>query len=216
VRAGFERERITVMHPFAEPLIGKHPNEKKKQRKHEQKYILFAGRLEAYKGAHVLLHALDHLPSDISVVLAGVGPDEARLRAMTRNDSRVTFLGFVPGEKLWNLMEDAVVVVVPSLWHEPYGLVALEAMCRGTPVIVTQQGGLPEILGDDACGMVVPSGDSSALGRAVTRLWNNDVLARTMGDAAFVRARQIADPEVHSGHVMKVYETAIEKCAQSR
>ena len=210
IHAGFAKEKIAVMHPFAEPLMHRvHRNVQRPT--HNGRYILFAGRLESYKGAQVLIDALKYAPKDISIAIAGVGPDEERLKTLVRQDPRVKFLGFVPGEQLWGMMRGAVAVVVPSVWHEPYGLVALEAMSMGAPVIVAKSGGLPEVVGEKGTGIVVPAGDAKALGRAMSRLWGDDGLARNMGEAAGERAREIGDPAKHLACVFEVYAKAIEQ-----
>lgn len=200
VHAGFSSEKISVLHSFAESFMSdREPSPLKNP------FILFAGRLEAYKGVHILLESLKHLPKDVRLMIAGVGPEEARLRAMTAQDTRVTFLGFVPGDKLSRLMGEATAVVVPSIWHEPYGLVALEAMCQGTPIIVAKSGGLPEIVGESEAGIVVPPGDSKALARAIIRIIENKDLASRMSKAAFDRAKEIGNPQEHLAKIMEIY-----------
>jgi glycosyltransferase involved in cell wall biosynthesis len=202
VDAGFAKEKISVLHAFAEPLMGKEVTRVKKH----GSFVLFAGRLEAYKGAHVLIEAAKHLPKDTKIVIAGVGPDEARLKVLAGHDPRVAFLGFVPGDELWRLMGEASAVVVPSIWPEVYGLVALEAMCQGTPIIVAKSGGLPEIVGESDAGIVVPPADSKALARAIQRVLDSPVLAERMGKAAYARARDIGDPQAHLAKIMEIYK----------
>ncbi|MFA6017637.1 MAG: glycosyltransferase [Patescibacteria group bacterium] len=209
VHAGFTSEKISVLHSFAEPLMSDcepSPLTRGSRRGSIQSpFILFAGRLETYKGVRVLLESLKHLPKDVRVMIAGVGPDEEKLRAMVAHDPRVTFLGFVPGDKLSRLMGEATAVVVPSIWYEPYGLVALEAMCQGTPIIVAKSGGLPEIVGESEAGIIVPPGDSKALARAIHRIIENKDLAGRMGKAAFDRAKEIGNPQEHLAKIMEIY-----------
>lgn len=201
VNAGFAKEKISVLHAFAEPLMGK---EIVRVKTHEP-FVLFAGRLETYKGVHVLIEAAKHLPKDTKIIIAGVGPDETRLKALAGHDPRIAFLGFVPGDELWRLMGEASAVVVPSVWPEVYGLVALEAMCQGTPIIVAKSGGLPEIVGESDGGIVVPPSDPKALARAIQRVLESPVLADRMGRAAYARAREIGDPQEHLAKIMEIY-----------
>lgn len=209
VDAGFAREKISVLHAFAEPLMGE---EKGVVRRtlgvggvKKEPFVLFAGRLEVYKGIHVLIEAAKYLPKDTKIVIAGVGPDEARLKMLAGRDERIAFLGFVPGAELWRLMGEARAVVVPSIWPEVYGLVALEAICQGTPIIVAKSGGLPEIVGESEAGIVVPSADPKALARAIQRVLESPELAERMGKAAYARAREIGDPQAHLEKIMEIY-----------
>ncbi len=207
VDAGFAKEKISVLHPFAEPLMGKGVGRRTSGvvGKGRTPFVLFVGRLEAYKGVHILIEAAKHLPKDMRIVIAGVCPDEARLKALAGRDERIAFLGFVSGDELWRLMGEASAVVVPSIWPEVYGLVALEAICQGTPIIVAKSGGLPEIVGESEAGIVVPPADPKALARAIQRVLESPALAERMGKAAYIRARDIGDPQAHLVKIMEIY-----------
>jgi len=207
IASGIPKEKITVMHAFAEPLMRLDPLRLPlvKGEGNQGPFVLFAGRLESYKGVHVLIEALKYLPATIQIKIVGVGPDEARLKMIVGKEKRVEFLGFVPGNELWKMMAQAAVVVVPSIWNEPYGLVALEAMCQGTPIIVAKSGGLPEIIGDSEAGIAVPAGDAKALARAISSIVAHPDRAKTMGKAARERAKEIGDPQAHLAKVMELY-----------
>lgn len=202
IAKGFSNDQIEVVPAFAEPLI-----DPRRTIFHDQKesFVLFAGRLESYKGVHVLLEAAKHLPKGTEIWIAGTGPDEERLKAMIPRGASIRFLGFVPGNELWRLMRRARVVVVPSLWHEPFGLVALEAMSQGTPVIVSKRGGLPEVVGE--AGVVVPPGDAKALARAIQRVLDDDDRAKQLGEAARARAQMIGNPAEHLERILAIYRS---------
>ncbi len=204
VHNGFDVRKISVMHPFAEPLMVERDSPPPAKGELGGG-VLYAGRLESYKGVHVLIEALKYLPSTMQITIVGVGPDEARLKAMAGKDDRVEFLGFVPGKELWNMMAQASVVVVPSIWQEVYGLVALEAMCQETPIIVAKSGGLPEVVGGSDAGVVVPASDSKALAKAIVSIIDHPDRAKLMGKAAADRARDIGNPQVHLARIMDVY-----------
>jgi glycosyltransferase involved in cell wall biosynthesis len=206
MRAGFDEKKFSMVGALAEPLMKESKDRGVVGMKSaKEKMVLFAGRLETYKGAQVLIESVKHLSKDIRIVIAGTGPDESRLKAMAGRDDRVTFLGFVPGDRLWEMMREAAVVVVPSVWAEVYGLVALEAMSQGTPVIVAKSGGLPEVVGDSKAGIVVPPGDAKALARAIERVLGDAGLAAAMGKAAYERAWEVGNPQAHLEEIMKVY-----------
>ena len=126
-------------------------------------HILYAGKLSWGKGPHLLVEALPAIrravaPEPVSVTLAGQGPLRAHLEQ--RVDTLgladiVTFAGQLPYHMLQRLYVQADVVVVPSVWQEPFGRVALEALMCGTPVVASNRGGLGEIVQDGITGFIV-------------------------------------------------------------
>jgi glycosyltransferase involved in cell wall biosynthesis len=129
--------------------------------------LLFVGRLVSDKGADLLLQALARLPGR-RLTLVGDGPEAAALPRLAEEwkvADRVTFIGPKRGEELARLMNAHRVLVVPSRWAEPFGIVALEGAASGCTVIASDGGGLPEAVGP--CGRVFRSGDAEALAHAV-------------------------------------------------
>lgn len=136
--------------------------------------LAYVGRIDERKGIGVAIDALEHLPG-ATLTVTGGGDDnhltELRLRAAERHVSnRVTFAPAVPRDRLAEVYTAADVVLFPVTWHEPWGLVPLEAMAVGRPVIATGTGGSAEYLRDGENALLVEPGDSQALGRAVQRL----------------------------------------------
>lgn len=114
--------------------------------------IVFAGRLTSQKGIHQLLEALAmarQTDSSLHLIIAGTGDMEHELKATVENNpalnSAVTWLGFVPRPKMHLVYRRACAFVMPSV-SEPFGLVAVEAVEQGTPVIVSRQSGVAEVL----------------------------------------------------------------------
>lgn len=167
-------------------------------------YVFFAGRLEAYKGVDVLIKAMKKLP-ELTLKIAGTGPDEARLRSLVTKGQRVEFLGFVQPERVRELMRDATAVVVPSVWYEPFGLVALEAMRVGAPVIVSKTGGLAEVVEDRLSGLVVPPGDERALAKALQCLVDDPGLSCEISQNARKRAQTLGNPQLHLAKIVDLY-----------
>lgn len=126
-------------------------------------FLLYAGRLSAEKGAEALIRASARVPS-LPLRIAGTGPEEERLRHLVRtlNVRHISFLGFVPPTELVSLRAIAEAVVVPSVWYENSPLTVLEAMGEGVPVLVSDIGGLPELVTDGQEGMLAPAGDIDA------------------------------------------------------
>lgn len=141
--------------------------------------LLFVGRLVSDKGADLLLRALALLPGR-HLTLVGAGPEAAALPWLAEElkvADRVTFLGPRRGEALARLMNAHRVLVVPSRWAEPFGIVALEGAASGCAVVASDGGGLPEAVGP--CGRVFTSGDPEALAHAVEAVTAPDPAAVT-------------------------------------
>jgi glycosyltransferase involved in cell wall biosynthesis len=153
--------------------------------------LAIVGRLIPIKGHEVLLRALATVGGDLPEVtleIAGEGPLEQELRASVVRlglHDRVSFLGRVaPAAPVF---ERAEIVVVPS-FGEGFGMVALEAMERGRPVIASAVGGLPEIVEDARTGLVVPPGAAETLATAIRELATDRARAAAMGAAGRARA----------------------------
>jgi glycosyltransferase involved in cell wall biosynthesis len=144
----------------------------------------------------------------VELRIVGSGSGERRLRELARG-MRVHFGGFVGDEALWELMRGARVVVVPSLWPEAFGLVALEAMSVGTPVIVSDRGALPEIVGPSGAGTVVRAGDARALSEAIESYVADASHASRAGSAAVRRASELGDPVRHLDRIEQIYRACL-------
>ncbi len=151
--------------------------------------LLFVGRLEPLKGVELLIDALVHLPD---VTLLVVGGDaraagyqaELQRRAARRGvEGRVRFAGAVPQERLPLYYNAADVCAVPS-FYESFGLVALEAMACGVPVVAARVGGLSATVHDGETGFLVPWRDPAAFAERIGRLLRDPELCVRMGRAA--------------------------------
>lgn len=199
IAVGYPAERIVVQNLFAEPfMVGDAYSAKRKG-----DFVLFAGRLEAYKGAATLIDAVKG--TDISLKIAGTGPQEAELRRLAAGAANVEFLGFVPSRRLWELMRQAQAVVVPSMWYEPFGLVAVEAMAQSTPVIVSDRGGLPEIVEDGVSGLVFKAGNPKDLRKKIELLLGDPKKREKIGAAGHERAMAISSPQEHLARILDMY-----------
>lgn len=135
--------------------------------------LVAAGRLSVEKGFDVLLEAVAVAVgegADLQLDLIGSGPEHDRLAALAAPlADRVRLIPAQPREVLWQHMDAAQVLVVPSR-REGLGLVALEAIARGRPVIASRAGGLVEVVHDGVDGVLVPPGDVRALAAALHEL----------------------------------------------
>lgn len=162
----------------------------------EEPRILGIGRFIPEKGFPVLLEAfqksLSALP-DLRLELVGDGPERTRLEAMARTlgiDTKVRFTGYLEEKEVRERIDAASAVVMPSLWQEPFGYVALQAMQRARPVIASRAGALPELIEDGHTGRLVPPGNSVALSEAIGHLFQSHSDRKTMGIRAHQRSKE--------------------------
>jgi glycosyltransferase involved in cell wall biosynthesis len=141
--------------------------------------ILTVGRLVRHKGHQELLRAAASLPAGFAwhLTIVGDGPEKeslTRAAMQTNTGDRVSILSGLSDEELAREYHRATVLVLPSLetteGTEGFGIVLLEAMAHRVPIVASRIGGIPEVLDDGACGLLVAPGDSSALAAAIQRV----------------------------------------------
>ncbi|MGA2578114.1 MAG: glycosyltransferase family 4 protein [Bryobacteraceae bacterium] len=136
--------------------------------------LIYVGRLAAGKGPHLLLDAVNRLKLqgiEATVTITGFGPDSELLMKQAKNlgiARQVEFTGPRSGRDLALLLNRHRIQVVPSVWQEPFGIVALEGIACGCVIVGSEQGGLKDAIG--RCGVTFPNGDVSALTDSLSRL----------------------------------------------
>jgi glycosyltransferase involved in cell wall biosynthesis len=138
--------------------------------------LIYAGRLVTEKGLWTLIEAFSLQKSAAELVLAGEGPLRDDIETFLSDSplrNRVRLAGYVTPERLREILASSQLAVIPSLWQEPLGLIVLEAMACGVPVIASSVGGIPEMISDHVNGLLVPPGDPSALAAAIDRALGN-------------------------------------------
>lgn len=155
--------------------------------------LLFVGRLVPYKGVDFLLRALERGSAQAWIV--GDGPLRAQLEGQARHlaiADRVRFLGSIADDDVAAHLHACDALVLPSITHaETFGMVQLEAMACGKPVISTNvRSGVPWVNRDGETGLVVEPGSAEALAEAIARLQADAVLRQRMGDAGRRRVAQ--------------------------
>ena len=123
-------------------------------------------------------------------------------------DGRVMFKGWLGPEQLARELADASIVVVPSLWPEPFGLVGIEALAAGRPVIASATGGIADWLDDGVSGLCVTPGDVDALAHALNELLADPQRQRTMGLAGRESVNLRFSPERHLAGILDAYANA--------
>ena len=158
----------------------------------EEDFILFAGDLRPMKGLDVLLEAYAGLHTSMPLVLVGkTWPDTpaALPEGVTVHDRW-------PNAAVIEAFRRSAIAVVPSVWAEPFGIVVIEAMAGGTPVVASDVGGIPEIVQHGTSGLLVPPGDASALRQALSDLIADPARRLAMGEAARRRAQDFTASSV--------------------
>lgn len=195
VRLGVDRRHISVI-PCGVDLERFTPNGPAARRGRRHR-LLAIGRLVPRKGFDTAIRALAGLP-DSQLVIAG-GPPAARLdqdpeahrlrriAAECGVADRVELLGAVPRAEMPALLRSAEVVLCTP-WYEPFGIVPLEAMASGVPVVASAVGGLTDTVLDGVTGVLVPPKDPDALADALRPLLEDRELRRTLGRNGLLRA----------------------------
>ncbi len=144
----------------------------------QQPLVVFAGRLVPEKGAHILIQASKAFP-ETKFLIAGDGPQKAALQQAA--GSNVEFTGHISQTQMESLFNPAWVQVVPSLWDEPFGLTAAEAQMRGTAVIATHSGALPEVVIQNQTGLLTAPGNVTELTSALHQFLSDRKFTDTIG-----------------------------------
>jgi len=174
--------------------------------------LLFVGRLVSDKGVDVLLRVLGILKQQnvsARLTIIGRGPEETNLRALVWElglDQAVTFAGEKVGPELAELMNRHQVVVIPSRWPEPFGIVALEGIACGCIAVGSEEGGLSEAIGD--CGMAFPNGDSQELADRLRTLLSDSQMGEKFRAAAPAHLEQFRSQTIAQRYLALLHEVA--------
>ncbi|HDD31793.1 MAG TPA: glycosyltransferase family 1 protein [Thermococcus litoralis] len=173
--------------------------------------VLYVSRMSYRKGPHVLLNAFSKI-EDATLVIVGSGEMLPFLKAQAKFlgiEDRVVFMGYVPDDLLPEIFKMADIFVLPSVSSEAFGIVVLEAMASGVPVIATDVGGIPEVLKENEAGLLVPPGNELELRNAIQKLLNNEELRKWYG----INGRKAVEEKYSWDKVVveieKVYEEII-------
>lgn len=172
-------------------------------------YGVYAGRLSSEKGVDVLLQALGRC-GDPPFAILGDGPLRAALERMARDLGlqNVRFEGRVDRVELDRMLASARYFVMPSLSDENSPLAVFEALTRGVPAIVTDRGGLPELVDRS---LVVGAGDADDLARAIDLVRHDDDVRERAATAARAFTQRELGPEIHMERLEEAYATAISR-----
>jgi glycosyltransferase involved in cell wall biosynthesis len=168
-------------------------------RAEQGEFALAAGRLTEEKGFDTAIAAAR--AADTPLVIAGAGPDEPRLRGLAAG-ADVRFTGRLDPSALADLRRRAAVVLAPSRWEEPCPYSVLEALAAGVPVLASDRGGLPELVGQEAA---LPATDGEAWAARLSELWRDPELRSERGALALEHARERFGEERYYERLMGLY-----------
>lgn len=188
----------------------------------DEKVILFVGRLIKEKGVLELITAFQRIDSAKKYRLVIIGSSNFKygtiadcekkiFKRAKKSGNKILFLGHVDHSKLKYYYSLADLVVIPSMWEEAFGLVAVEAMASGKAIITTDSGALPEIIGDE-CGIIINRKKDmiNTLKTQMEFILENDDLRLRMGEAAKIRAQEFSSKKYYMKFVQALKDC--QKC----
>ncbi|WP_017707078.1 glycosyltransferase family 4 protein, partial [Pseudomonas syringae] len=177
----FKGARGYVVHN-ASPFTPPHAGQTKAPEHNAPLRFGYLGTLSENKGVGWMINQFQHLPFKATLQIAGRGQsnDEKRFRAMATSPD-ISFVGFQQPEDFYRHID---VAIVPSMWNEPFGMVAVEACAHSRPVIASRMGGLPEIIQDQLNGLLCSPDDPDSLGLAMLKLHQQPELLARLGSQA--------------------------------
>ncbi len=175
----------------------------------------YAGRLAWEKGVDTLLEALRRLPAGVRLRVVGDGPARSQLHELAGKlgvADRVEWLPAVPADRMAEVLAGFDVLVLPSrttqVWKEQFGRVLVEAMACKVPVVGSDSGAIPQVIGD--AGLIFPEGDSAALAACLMRLVDSPELRRELAGRGYARAVGLFSQEQVAAQTAAFYRSLLE------
>ncbi len=184
-----------------------------------EKIVLYVGRLVYEKGIHILVNAVPKIleKTDAKFIIVGSGYMKEQLLNIVKSmklEHKVLFAGFVDEETLLKLQKIADVSVVPSLF-EPFGIVALEAMAARSPVVVSDTGGLSEIVDHESTGVKVYPNNPDSLAWGITKILLDDNYADFLRRNAYRKVQEKYDWERIAQQTKRIYQEVLGEYSKS-
>jgi len=179
-----------------------------------EKLVLCVGRLVPQKGVEYLIKAVPLMVQrhhEAKFIIVGDGWQKSHLESLARSTEqgwKISFTGFVPDSELVALLMSADVLVVPSI-YEPFGIVAIEGMAAGVPVVATQIGGLGEIIEHDRTGILVYSRNPESIAWGVDRVLSDPNHSRWLVQNAIEKVQKTYSWEAIAMKTIKVYKEVV-------
>ena len=199
IRGGYPADRVRVIPNFCD-LPDVPPRESAGQ------YIGYIGRISPEKGLDVLIEAARK--NGISTKIAG--NTHLMPQLLDNLPGNVEFVGQLDRPGIANFLNGMTALVVPSVWYEAFGIVCVEALSRGIPVIASDIGGLPEVVWHNETGLLVPPNDPAALAQAMQQLWDDPAYAKQLGHRGYVVARERFTVEAFYKNLNSIWSELLE------
>jgi glycogen(starch) synthase len=185
----------------------------------EEKIVLYVGRLVYEKGIHILINAVPKVMEKVNAkfIIVGSGYMKEQLLNIVRSmrlEHKVLFMGFVDDETLLKLQRCADVSVVPSLF-EPFGIVALEAMAAKSPVVVSDTGGLSEIVDHDVTGFKAYPNNPDSLAWGIIKILQDEPYRNLIRENAYKKVEEKYDWEKIAQQTKQIYEGVLGEYSKS-
>ena len=179
---------------FVEGVVGK--------RQKKTIDVLLIGRLHREKGVYLFLDALKHIKKELNVVIVGSGPEYLNMVKTAPSSHHITFTGKVPFEEVKDYYAKSKLVVIPSTYMDNFPFVAIEALSNGVPIIATDRGGLPELVGE---GGVALMPDAKLMADNIKILLDDELLRKHIAKLAKSSAKRFDKKKVVD-EILKVYK----------
>lgn len=176
--------------------------------KPKENAVFFVGRHEPRKGLGVLLQAMSLLPDDVRLWIASDGPETAELKARHGGDQRIEWLGRISDEEKLDRLGRAAVFCAPALRGESFGIVLLEAMAAGTPVVASDIDGYRNVATDGENSLLVEPDNPGALASAIARVIADTRLANRLTTAGLEHSRSFSMDSLADKYI-EIYERAL-------
>lgn len=207
LRAGVIKDKLVVINHFLSNDNFSLPQKIRKSET-EQDYFLYVGRLDQEKGVHFLLQAMLKLPKSVKLRIVGDGYEKNRLEefAHLNHLDNVIFCGKLSGEDLWSEYQNCIATVHPFNCFESFGLTILESFLFSKPVIASNLGAIPEIVGDGINGILVEPAQPALLASAINNLNNDRNYARQLGQNGYEEVKQKYSEDIYYLKLMELLE----------
>jgi glycosyltransferase involved in cell wall biosynthesis len=201
----FNKDKIELIYPYIRNE--KRKNIDRKKTSHRFK-ILFVGQIIRGKGLDLLIQAVSKVRGDWELNIVGKGNDELFIRHTVSKyglSNRVHFVGWMEDPSIFYQQSD--VLVFPSRWPEPFGLVGLEAFSYNVPVVAFNIGGISEWLVDGENGYCIPPFDLTEMALKIEKLRDDADLRNEMGNTGYNWVEKYTNFEVYQKQIVSILET---------
>jgi phosphatidylinositol alpha-mannosyltransferase len=180
----------------------------------DRRWVLYVGRLEPRKGVDVLIYAMSRVQKRVpeaALLIVGDGSERQRLeRLASATGISATFAGALPDDDVIACLQAADIVCSPAIGGESFGIVLLEAMAAGKPIVASRIAGYAELIGDADCARLVPPGEDGSLATELLALITNEALRRRIGACGANDVRQY-DLDAIARRLVDIYRRVLAK-----